>query len=494
MPALSTPVLVYDTMKHDSVPDDLPDSLDRRRFIGGLGAGVALVTAGCSGSGDGRDGAGEADGTETTPGVDEIHVLMDYASDAWQTRWKEEIIPGFEDEYGVSVNMEFVGFQGTSEQRLQTLIQSGDFPNSYQGSTSETADIIASGNAVPATDVNEDTQETNGEFGFDPSLITYQGEQWYVPHLIYATGTISYRTDIFDDLGLDPAETWSDLLSNAEAIDNDGNTEARGYNVGGTKTGQSGVELETLLRCAGGGVFRWKTDAREEAEVWFDEDRVVETLEFMQQLTQYSPNPTQTTWTQSLKYWAAGRIGQCFFLSAWPAGVAESADVSSVAQNTDITPLPVKEGADPLDRGYISPDSATLFDTDGSEAAKDFFRYLYGSEQRTIENLLMQPMRSFPAHQGILEKDAYRNADVFQQYDGHLYELNRKVRDDVLPKLSSPERPTTLATEYAGRFPILAETVNNVLAVGESPESAHEEARSRLERRLQEGKEMAANL
>jgi len=481
-------------MNHDPTAEELPDNLDRRRFIGALGAGAATVAAGCSGTTDGEDESGEASQTETTENVDEIHLLMDYASDPWQTRWREEIIPKFEEESGVPVNMEFTGFQGTSEQRLQTLIQSGEFPNSYQGSTEETADIIAGGNAVPVTDVNEDTQETNGEFAFDPSLITYEGEQWYVPHLIYATGTISYRIDIFDELGLDPAETWSELLSNAEAIDNDGNADARGYNVGGTKTGQSGVELETLLRCAGGGVFRWKTEAQEEAEVWFDEDRVIETLEFMQQLAQYSPNPTKTTWTQSLKYWAAGQVGQCFFLGAWPAGVAESADVSSVAQNTDITPLPVKEGADPIDRGYISPDSATLFDTDGSEATKEFFRYLYGSEERVIENLLMQPMRSFPAHEGILEKDAYRNADVFQKYDGHLYDLNQKVRDEVLPKLSNPERPTTLATEYAGRFPILAETVNNVLAVGETPKSAYDKARPRLEQRLQEGKEMAQNL
>ena len=475
----------------DSIDDVLPGDLDRRQFVQGVGTGVVAATAGCFNNGSGGNGNGNGTGTDDGYAVDEIHILMDYASDAWEDRWEKTLIPAFEENTGVSVNMEYVGFQGNSEQRLQTLMQSGDFPNSYQGSTSETADIISSGNAVPVTDVNERIQETNGEFAWDPSLITYSGDQWYLPHLTYAVGSVSYRKDIFDRLGLKPAETWDDLLSNAEAIDTDGNTDARGYNVGGTKAGQATSEFITYLRCNGGGVFDWKGSAQEEVELWFDQDQVVETLEFMNQLAEYSPDPSATTWTASLKYWAGGRVAQCWHLNAWTAGIAEGAGVDSIAKNTEIAPTPVNQGADPMDRGFISPDGATILDTEGSQATKDFFAYIYGTKKRTIDNLLMEPMRSFPPYKGLMEEDAYKNAEVFQKYDGHLYDLNQQVADEVVPKLSNPDRPTTPETRYVNRFSILAEMVNRVLVVGDSPQIAYEEARGRLEERLAEGKERA---
>lgn len=493
----------------DDIEAQIPDWLDRRRFVEGMGTGLMALTAGCvGGDGDGGDDGGTSgsggDGGDGGSGgdgggddgyqVDRIHVLMDYANDAWQDRWENEIIPGFKEETGVSVNMEYVGFQGSSEQRLQTLMQSGDFPNSYQGSQTETADVIINGNAVPVTDVNEDLQEINGEYVWDPSLIEGKGEQWYIPHLTYTVGTISYRTDIFDTLGLEPAETWDDLLTNAEVIDNDGDIDARGYNVGGTKSGQATSEFRTHLRCAGGGVFGWKSDSQEEAEVLFDKDRVVETLEYMNQLAQYSPDPSQTTWTASLKYWPAGQVAQCWHLNAWTAGIAAGAGVDAIAKNTDITPTPIKEGSDPADRGFISPDNATVLDTEGSQATKDFFRHVYDSQERTIANLLQEPMRMAPPYADIIENDAYKNSETMQQYDGHLHYLNKKNQEEVMPKLQSPERPVTPATRFVLRSPLLAEMVNRVLVAGDSPSAAYDEARSRLENRLAEGKELAQSM
>jgi hypothetical protein len=49
-------------------------------------------------------------------------------------------------------------------------------------------------------------------------------------------------------------------------------------------------------------------------------------------------------------------------------------------------------------------------------------------------------------------------------------------------------RPTTGPTEYATRFPIEGELINEVLAAGRDPEAAYEDARQKLEERLQEGK------
>lgn len=106
-----------------------------------------------------------------------------------------------------------------------------------------------------------------------------------------------------------------------------------------------------------------------------------------------------------------------------------------------------------------------------------------------IKHRLRECSRDRPIHDPL----TYRDAEIFQKYDGHLYDLNKKNAEEVLPELSNPECPTTPATRYVLRYPVLAVMVNRVLVAHESPKAAYDEARSKLEERLQEGKEKAEN-
>jgi len=87
-------------MSHDN------KKLTRRQILGSSGVGTAGFLAGCLGTGGG--GGDEA-----------IHVLTDYNTDAWKTRWEDEIVPEFEEDTGHSVDIEYFGAvqQGTSDFR-----------------------------------------------------------------------------------------------------------------------------------------------------------------------------------------------------------------------------------------------------------------------------------------------------------------------------------------------------------------------------------------
>ncbi|MFB6170189.1 MAG: ABC transporter substrate-binding protein [Haloarculaceae archaeon] len=472
------------------------DSMPRRRFVEAVGSGALAGLAGCTG-GDESSG-GTPGGTQTTGGdgssadggaggdggsSTEIHLLTDYSSESWQRRWEETIIPSYESETGNSVNLEYTGMQGNARNRLMTLIQSGDTPNSFQSTPDTVAPLVMRGQTVSVTDLVNELESRYGSI-LGKELIVHGGEVRNVPHGLYY-GALNYRADIYDRLSLSEPTTWDDLLSNAEAIDTDADVAARGFGLSAVKAGKSSAEFESVLNTAGAHLFEWKDREAGTIQIWFPEDPVVEALSFMEQLGEYSPDPSSISWGPGLKYWAGGRIAQQMHLNAWPAGVAAGAGADDIARHTGVVKYPNKAGVDPDTRGFNDIDTATLFDTDGADATREFFRMLYGSPERVAGNHAMEPMRFIPAYEGFMDTEHYQSIDIFQQYDGHLLELNRKIVSDVAPELSSPKRPRTLERMYVLAGPMLANMVNQVVIQGRNKSDAYRECRERIADRLE---------
>lgn len=471
----------------------------RRRLLSTVGAGALAGLAGCSG-GDGSSGENEA-GTPTDgsggsssdggsgdggSASTEIHLLTDYSSESWQSRWEKTILPAYEDQTGNTVNLEYTGMQGNARNRLMTLIQSGDTPNSFQSTPDTVAPLVMRGQTAPVTELVDGLSEEYGEL-LAEKLVYHDGEARFVPHGVYLGG-LNYRADIYEQLSLSEPTTWDDLLTNSEAIDNDSDIEARGYGLSAVKAGKSSSEFETVLNTAGAHLFEWKDESAGTMQIWFPEDKVVESLSFMEQIAQYSPDPSSISWGPGLSYWAGGRIAQQQHLNAWPAGVAASAGADEIARNSDIVRYPNKEGVDPETRGFNDVDCATLFDTGGVDATRSFFELLYDSTERVAGNHAMEPMRFIPVYKGFMETDAYQSIEVFQKYDGHLLDLNRKIVSDIAPELSSPKRPRTLERMYVTAGPMLANMVNQVVVQGRNKSDAYRECRDRIAERLEQAR------
>lgn len=481
----------------DEIDDD--DVL-RRRFLQATGAGATALVAGCfgqdgngDGNGNGNGGGGNGDGGKQTPSG-KVHWLVDYSDKSWQKRW-EKLVKQYEEEHpDVTINIEYAGFQGESGQRLQNLIQSGSPPELFQGTLPEMGLLVGSGRAVPANPVNDNIREFyDGDIKLIESAKLGGSAEWLVPHGWQTISTFTYRSNIYDQLSLSVPKTWDELLNNAEAIDKDGSIDARGFGLAAQKTGKSASVFDGFFR-SNGGYYYEEVDG--EVQVWFPEDKAIETLEFLKQLGQYSPDPTQLSWGSTIKYWLSNRIAQTDFVSAWLTDVAIDSDLQDLAKSTALGELPLPSAdADPKDRGLVLIDGTPLIKGSNVEAAKDWLTWLYAEDKERAAKNNLENVRLLPSTDALFESDAYQNGAAFTERKGGEYLLKQQ---DTVRKIaknkSHPDRPTTLATNYVQRFPILEEMMNQVIVAGKGPSDAVAEAKSRYEKRLKEGKEKVADL
>lgn len=186
--------------------------ISRRDFlkIGGAGiAGAALLgTAACGGgNGGGAGGGGDSGASE---GSIEVWIMQPGSDEL------EELVRGFSDEFveansGAEVNVQFVPW-ASAHDRFVTAIGGGQVPDVAEMGTTWTPEFGALG-AFSSVD-----EQLTGDY--ISSLVesgTVQGTAYGLPWYGGARSLI-FRSDVLEDLGLEPPATWDDIVTVGEAI------------------------------------------------------------------------------------------------------------------------------------------------------------------------------------------------------------------------------------------------------------------------------------
>ncbi|QSW99269.1 ABC transporter substrate-binding protein [Haloterrigena alkaliphila] len=474
------------------------NSFNRRQVLAGTGLGMTAAMAGCLGGGGGSD--------------DEVHFITDYYNGAWESLWGD-LESQFEDETDFQMNIEEGGMSGTQEGRLAQLIQAGNPPDANTSTFDQVADIWSTDQLEPVNDVVSAIEEVNGELNAGGAFLGEGDEIYQIPHGVYVSN-FQYRADVYEELGLDEPETFSDVLENAQAIDEAGGPfeDMRGYGLAGAPTGKSQDELLVLLASAGisGIGLRWKDpDAREELEIHWPEDTVTQVLEYIKQLSQYSPDPTSIGWADSLSQWVQGQYGQCYHLNAWPVGVtaqaAEGQDsqeakegLRHVARSTEIIAYPMLDGVDPSENWLSAPapDGYHIFSNGGNtEGAKEWFEWVYAdSMEQTASFYEADPGRFLPTYSDVIESDPFRNQALFQEHE-HLLEKLEYVQDEIWGNhYGSVDEANTSSPEslYMQRQWFYGEMVNRVVTDSMGVQEAYEWGYSQLEEAFADAQEQFA--
>ncbi|WP_254762784.1 hypothetical protein [Natrinema marinum] len=268
----------------------------------------------------------------------------------------------------------------------------------------------------------------------------------------------------------------------------------RGYGLAGSPTGKSQDELLVMLASAGipGIGLRWQDpNAREELEIHWPEDTVTEVLQYVERLSEYSTDPTDIGWANSLSDWVQGRYGQCHHINCWPVGVtahvAESEDsdaLRSLAMNTEVIAYPMLDGVDP-DQNWLSsptPDGHHVFSGGGNIAGtKEWFEWLYAdSMERTVSLYETDPGRFLPAYADVIESDEFRNQDLCQMHP-HLLEKLEYVQEKIWgdhygsvdeADISSPEALYMRHQQFYGGM--VNRVVTDSMSVGEAYDWGYE--------------------
>ena len=465
----------------------------RRQVLTTIGA---LTVAGCAaGPQSENQPTQESQVTATTtdnPHSSTVEVMTDLSSENWQQEWEQKIVPGFESQSDLTVN---VRYPPRYPSELRDRANRGDFPEVFHGTSLEVANYIVEGQTQAVDGFVSSLTDANGPLISDHSIRGPEATH-LVPHGL-SMMVFNYRSDIYNQLGLSVPTTWSELLENTQAIAESDQVDAAGFAVPTTDISTKPREdFLTWLYSAGGHLWRWTNESETAVEPAFEMEPVQAALEQMRNLRTYSPDAQYLGYTGTISEWLSGNVAQCLFPNASLAGYCydqQHPNAVSIATNTRQAAVPLRDSTlSPPTRGRTWVTGTPLFQGINTSGAEEFLTYLYGgpAAQAARNGVNTQYL---PPYEGIIELDAYQNSRIYQVEDGHFWELEQTLLNEVSPEYRG-SRPRTPAAWYAMQGPSLGDdpSVLNqmVRAIVVDENQIREEisrAQDRLQSRLEEG-------
>jgi alpha-glucoside transport system substrate-binding protein len=348
----------------------------RRRTIPALLLGAALVLAGCGG-GDDETSDPVAGGEEGSLEGQSIEVAAVWTGE--EQAAFEQVIAGFEEQTGADVTFTSTGDDIATV--IGTRIQGGSPPDiAVLPQPGLLADFAGQGALVP---LSEDVAAAVDE-NYAPvwkELGSVDDELYGVWFKAANKSTVWYRPDAFEQAGVQPPESWDELVQTAGTIADSGVTPV---SIGGGDGWTLTDWFENVyLRVAGPEMYDqlaaheipWTdptviTSLETLAELWGQERLVVGGQEGALQ-TPFSESVTQVFGTQE---------GALVYEADFVAGVISSETDAVVGEDAQFFGFPAVDGSDPSVVG--GGDVAVLMED--SEAGQAFLEFLAGPEAPSV--------------------------------------------------------------------------------------------------------------
>lgn len=194
--------------------------------------------------------------------------------------------------------------------------------------------------------------------------------------------TYFYRTDVYEELGLQPPETWEEFVEQGERIN--GQTDLYPTSMYYSRTaGQNVFMWLDLLWGNGGDVFD------EDYRPTFNDAEGVEATEmYIDFLREYEMTPEASkTWDETEGQQALSQNRSATFLGwSWIYSLLTSEDVDEgVRTNIGFSTPPAWEGKEPVTYGYVWP-VGILQDSQNQDAAWEYMKWLTSAktEKQTL--------------------------------------------------------------------------------------------------------------
>ncbi|MGP3936977.1 extracellular solute-binding protein [Nonomuraea sp. KM88] len=334
-------------------------------------AGLVLVLAGCGGGPGGADGG--------SGGQNSIKLVVAQYTEGTRPYW-DKLIASFEAAHpGKNVDLQVIDW-GNLQSQVNTMVQTKQFPDILN--INLFADYAEAGLLYRAEEVV--SKEVLSDFL--PSFAenaSFDGVQYGLPFVATVNG-LYYNKKILKEAGLDePPATWEEFRAAVKTI----KALPGGYVPYAMALGAEAGDYEfgTWMRANGGD---WRTGDR-----WtVNDERAVETLQFLKSLTQdgyTQPNPGQTnrpdgTWP----LFAQGKAAMVY-ASFGTRAFLDQVEKSGVDYGTAMHPT--NHGAEPATHGI--QDYLMAFKKDGNQQlVREFLDYFYQAdnyaEYLKVEGLL----------------------------------------------------------------------------------------------------------
>lgn len=274
-------------------------------------------------------------------------------------------------------------------QVLTTRIAGNNAPDVAYVNASDTSDYAARGAAVDLTGYmgRSDVVKPDDYVDAFKTFVTYEDKMWGLPMGGETTG-LFYRTDMFEEAGIDgPPETWEEFEAAAAALTDEAKDQY-GYELFAT---EAAYYWYPWLYQAGGDLL-----SEDGKEVLFTSDEAKEAADFYVNLAKYSP----PDYLNSNSYdgrvaFAEGQVGM-YMAGAWFAGVMAD-EFPDIDGKWATAPLP--EGPAGCKTTIAGDSLVMMSQTENSDAAWLWMEYLSQPEQLAratykTEGTLLPPLTS----------------------------------------------------------------------------------------------------
>ena len=350
-----------------------------------LAASTAL--AACGGDSEEPEGTQRGEGQGPVEDPTEPTTVTFFSWIGAEPRMQDLAKRFHEEHPNITIKFENVPAE-QAQQVLSTRIAGNNAPDVAYVNASDTADYASRGAAVDLTDYIERSDVVNPDDYVEAfkTFVTYEDKLYGLPQGGETTG-LFYRTDMFEEAGIDgPPTTWEEFETAAAAL-TDKDAGQYGYELFAP---ESAYYWYPWLYQAGGDLLS------EDGEILFTSDEAKEAADFYVGLTEYSPPDylNSNSWDGRVAF-AEGQVGM-YMAGAWFAGTL-SEEFPDIEGKWATAPLP--EGTAGCKTTIAGDSMVMMADTEVSDAAWLWMEFLSSPEvlaERTYktEGTLLPPLTS----------------------------------------------------------------------------------------------------
>jgi multiple sugar transport system substrate-binding protein len=294
----------------------------------------------------------------------------------------EDLIPMFEEETGIKVEATYVAHDALTQKAMTEFVSGTptfdviQFETSWGGRYSPFLEDL-----TPYLEVAGDAYDEADILAAARNMGIAEGKTVGLPYRVIGR-FLHYRTDLFEEAGLEPPQTFAELVEVAQALtqdtNGDGEIDIYGFGFLGKQGFGNAYEFGTFLFGSGGAW--WNLDT---CEILFNDETAVEALQFYSDLrNEYGVMPPEVT-TWAWDEWIAGGQNGRYAMTIMHTPYAVPLNDPNASQTAGLWGWADGPGRDSLEQG-APPVGGWLFGIPVAAEQKDlaweFIEYMTGKE------------------------------------------------------------------------------------------------------------------
>jgi len=269
-----------------------------------------------------------------------------------------------------------------------------------------------------------------------------------------------YRKDVFEKAGLQPPQTWDELLADAKALTKNG---MYGIGLPASKSLYTDQVVYNFMITAGA-----KSIYDTSGNITFDNPDTVRAFNLYKELSQYSPpDSTSWIWGDAEAAFAAGKVAM---IPQFTVITTYSKQTNEPASNLGVMPFPQPaSGGEPGAIYYANAAMILTPDATKKAAAEKFLAFLL--EPANYGRFLnMEPGLYLPITEDSQDNPTYWSNELDQSYKPQIEKMIANSKNGYLFGFTTGRVFKSIGSISAQN--LLAQTVQRLIVSGDSPQQA----------------------